>query len=153
MARQVRAVNAETGEFVQLELQGEGSYAWSGGGRHANVSKGVGKKVWDKSSGLNRNDRDVFGFFVFNSPRGGGPVRKTYAEIAERLDMRPVTVGRCVGRLALGGLLIEAEKVGRVKFFRVNPRVAFDGPSEQQRSHVASQKVPHPKLPLEEVAS
>ncbi|MFD8637224.1 MarR family transcriptional regulator [Streptomyces sp. NPDC059533] len=146
MGRTLAVANRRTGEIVeQPELEG---YDWSRSKRHTNTNKSLGKEIWDKDSGLNRNDRDVLGFYIFNSPPGGGPVRQSFAEIADRLEMKRVTVGRCVGRLETAKLLIVAEKVGRVKFFRLNARFNFDGKSTQQRAAVRG--VPHPVIPLPE---
>jgi hypothetical protein len=159
VARRVPAVNRGTGEIVQLELLGRESFQQEGSqgkpllpgarydwqphpGRHVNVAKVLMRKVWHKDSGYRQNDRDVFGFFVAHSPEGVEPLRMTFKEIAQTLGTRPDTVARSVGRLHIGGLLLEAEKVGRMKFYRINPRVAFDGPASEQMRAVQNARFP-----------
>ena len=148
-ARSREAVNTGTGEYVQLQLLPEEkkkpTYGWSGGGRHVNASKGLGAKIWHKDSGYTRNDRDVFGYYLFHSPEGEVPLRESFREIGGNLDMRPAAVSKSVSRLHLGGLLLESEKVGRVTFYRVNPRAAYDGGAVEQR--LATKDARHPVVP------
>ncbi|MFE3875393.1 transcriptional regulator [Kitasatospora sp. NPDC059146] len=144
-------MNTGTGEYVQLQLLPEDkkdkpvTYDWSGGGRHVNVSKALGKKVWHKDSGYDQNDRDVFGYYLFNSPEGDAPLRESFREIGTNLGLRPAQVSKSVGRLNVGGILIEAEKIGRVKFYKLNARAAYDGSAVAQRRATAS--VRHPVVP------
>ncbi|WP_326693263.1 MULTISPECIES: winged helix-turn-helix domain-containing protein [unclassified Streptomyces] len=107
-----------------------------------NVGKALMKKVWHKDSGYRQNDRDIFGFYVAHSPEGTEPLRMTFKEIAQTLGIRPDTVARSVGRLHAGGLLLEAEKVGRMKFYRINPRAAFDGSATEQVRAVQDARYP-----------
>ena len=157
--RRLPAVNRGTGEIVQLELLGRESFQQMGTeenpvlpaarydwqphpGRHVNVAKALMRKVWHKDSGYRQNDRDIFGFYVAHSPERAEPLRMTFKEIAEILGIRPDTVARSVGRLHAGGLLLEAEKVGRMKFYRINPRAAFDGSASEQMRAVQDARFP-----------
>ncbi|MFE9334681.1 transcriptional regulator [Streptomyces sp. NPDC006925] len=166
-ARRLPAVDRGTGEIVQLELLGRESfqqgevrerpvlpgvrYDWQPyAGRHVNVAKSLMRKVWHKDSGYRQNDRDIFGFYVAHSPERAEPLRMTFKEIAQTLGIRPDTVARSVGRLHAGGLLLEAEKVGRMKFYRINPRAAYDGSASDQTRAVRDARypvVPAPKAP------
>ncbi|MGW4806456.1 helix-turn-helix domain-containing protein [Kitasatospora sp. NPDC004272] len=144
------AVNTRTGEVVQLQLLPDDkrktvTYDWSGGGRHVNVGKELGKKVWRKDSGYDQNDRDVFGYYLFNSPEGDAPLRESFREIGSNLGMRPTQVSKSVGKLNVGGILVEAEKVGRVTFYKLNARAAYDGTAVAQRQATAA--VRHPVVP------
>jgi hypothetical protein len=155
----VPAVDRGTGEIVQLELlDGEAfrrkipgenpvlpgaRYDWQPHpGRHVNVAKALMRKVWHKNSGYRQNDRDIFGFYVAHSPERTEPLRMTFKEIAQTLGIRPDTVARSVGRLHAGGLLLEAERVGRMKFYRINPRAAFDGSASEQVRAVQDARYP-----------
>ncbi|WP_189970461.1 transcriptional regulator [Streptomyces violascens] len=137
-------MNTGTGEYVQLELLKENDrpYDWSGGGRHVNASKKLGAALWEKGSGYTRNDKLVYGYYLFNSPPGDEPLRQSFREIGGSLELRPTAVGKSVGNLNRGGFLLETEKVGRVKFYRLNSRAAYDGPSGQQRR--ATEHARHP---------
>ncbi|MEV7082375.1 winged helix-turn-helix domain-containing protein [Streptomyces sp. NPDC093516] len=144
MSRARPAVNTSTGEYVQLELLKEDDkpYDWSGGGRHVNASKKLGAGLWKKGSGYTKNDKLVYGYYLFNAPPGDEPLRMSFREIGNDLELRPNAVSKSVGNLNRGGFLLEAEQVGRVKFYKLNSRAAFDGPSGQQR--MAAQHVRHP---------
>ncbi len=50
-----------------------------------------------------------------------------------------------MSNLSRGGFLLEAEHVGRVRFYRLNPRAAYDGSSGQQRK--ATEHARHPVVP------
>ncbi|MFJ5645802.1 transcriptional regulator [Streptomyces sp. NPDC093223] len=151
------AVDRETGQVVQLELLGDETldtlqrktaprYDWRPfPGRHVNVAKGLMARVWHKDSGYNQNERDVLGFFLAHSPEAGEPLRMTFKEISELLGVRQDTVRKSVERLHTGGLLLEKEKIGRVRFFAVNPRAAFDGSASAQVE--ATKVARHPVVP------
>ncbi|MGW0886179.1 helix-turn-helix domain-containing protein [Streptomyces sp. NPDC002671] len=138
------AVNTCTGEYVQLELLHPDNkpYLWSGGGRHVAVSKSLAAGVWEKDSGYTKNDKLVYGYYLFNSPSGDEPLRQSFREIGINLELRPNAVSKSVGNLHRGGFLLKAEEVGRVTFYKVNPRAAYDGSSRQQRK--ATQTARHP---------
>lgn len=153
-----RAVDQHTGEIVQLELLGSDAfertakqsvavrYDWRPyPGRHVNVAKALMAKVWHKDSGYKQNDRDVLGYYIAHSPEGAAPLRMTFKEISDDLGVRQNTVSQSVGRLNRGGLLLEAEKFGRVRFFKLNPRAAFDGSASAQLE--ATKQARHPVVP------
>lgn len=141
-------MNTDTGEYLQLELlKGEDDkpYDWSGGGRHVNASKVNGAALWAKASGYTKNDKLVFGHYLFNSPAGDQPLRQSFREIGAELELRPNAVSKSVGNLHRGGYLLVAETVGRVVFYKLNCRAAFDGSSLRQRR--AAEKAPRPVVP------
>ena len=157
-SRKTDAVDRATGEVVQLEIFGDDDslkrkkavrYDWAPHpGRHTNLAKTLMQKVWDKDSGYDQNDRDILGFYLAHSPEGVEPLRMTYKEIAEKLGVRQEKVGKAVDKLHSGGLLLLAEKVARVKFFRVNPRAGYDGPASAQVEAVKEARFPVVPAPV-----
>lgn len=148
MGRVRPAVNTSTGEYIQLELldaEEKDPYEWSGGGRHVNASKVNAAALWRKDSGYTKNDKLVYGHYLFNAPVGDQPLRQSFREIAAELELRPTAVGKSVGNLHRGGYLLPAETVGRVVFYKLNARAAFDGSSLRQRR--AAEKAPRPVVP------
>jgi hypothetical protein len=151
MGRARPAANTSTGEYLQLELldKDDKPYAWSGGGRHVNASKKLGAALFSKDSGYSKNDKLVWGYYLFNSPPGDEPLRESFREIGVNLELRPNAVSKSVGNLHRGGYLLEAEKVGRVKFYKLNPRAAYDGSSGQQRNATKHARHPSTTCPPE----
>ncbi|MFI9834983.1 transcriptional regulator [Streptomyces sp. NPDC051913] len=148
MGRARPAVNTGTGEHLQLELldKDEKPYAWSGGGRHVNVSKRLAAAVWAKDRGYTKNDKLVYGHSLFNSPPGDEPLRESFRQIGIALELRPNAVSSSVGNLHKGGFLLEAERVGKVTFYKLNGRAAYDGSAKQQ--HRAIEHARHPVVPV-----
>ncbi|WP_202239894.1 winged helix-turn-helix domain-containing protein [Actinacidiphila reveromycinica] len=145
--RRGTAVNRDTGEITQLEFFERPKtgirYDWRPNpGRHVNVPKELVKRLYDKSSGYNAGDRDVFFFYLGFSPDGTEPLRMTFKEIADVIGGRPDTIAKRVGKLNRGGLLLEAERVGRIVFYRANPRSGFDGAAEDQVQAVKDVRFP-----------
>ncbi|WP_146075336.1 transcriptional regulator [Streptomyces sp. Ru71] len=140
-------MNTNTGEYLQLELldKDDKPFAWSSGGRHVNVSKKLASALWAKSSGYSKDDKLVYGYYLFNSPPGDEPLRESFRQIGSNLELRPNAVSKAVGNLHRGGFLLEAEKVGRVTFYKLNSRAAYDGPSLHQRRAVENAQ--HPVVP------
>ncbi|XIG72906.1 transcriptional regulator (plasmid) [Streptomyces sp. SGAir0957] len=156
--RKQLAVDEETGEVFQLTIMGEeeplaprrpkkrARFDWRPyPGRHANVGKELMALVWQKGSGYDQNDRDVYAFFIAHSPEGDDPLRMTSKEIGTELGIRPQTVGKSITKLNQGGLLLKAETVGRMNFYRVNPRAAYDGSAVDQLE--ATKTARHPMVP------
>ncbi|MFE2350304.1 helix-turn-helix domain-containing protein [Kitasatospora cineracea] len=127
-------------------------YDWNPNpGRHVNVSKTLMCKIWRKDSGYDQNDRDVFGFYLAHSPDGTEPLRMTFKEISELLGPAQGTIRASVEKLHHGGLLLEAEKFGRMRFYRVNPRAGYDGPAKNQVDATKEARfpvVPAPEAPV-----
>lgn len=148
--RRGKAVNTETGEVVQMAFFEDEAiqrtrvrYDWTPNpGRHVNVPKALLAKLYAKDSGYTPKHRDLFFFYLGHSPDGAQPLRLTYKEIAEILGGRPATISTILGTLHAGGLLLEAERVGNMKFYRVNPRAAFDGPAVNQVEAVRDARFP-----------
>lgn len=63
-------------------------------------------------------------------------------EIAENLVMRIPHVSRSLKNLVIKGLIIEGEKLGRRKSYRLNPRVGWKGSA---KNHVKHLKLVHSK--------
>nr|WP_233109088.1 helix-turn-helix domain-containing protein [Streptomyces sp. 14R-10] len=160
MARR-SGVNSQTGELVQIQMlpgfeeppppkKPPVSYSWRG--RHVNVSKEMGAAVWRADSGFDQKDRDVLGFYLFNTKRGGPGVETriemTFDEIGDVLGMNPRAVSKSVRKLHQHGFLLEAGKIAKVVFYRLNARFAYDGGAEEQVKAVADMR--HPVVPTGE---
>ncbi len=153
--RRGKAVNTETGELVQMAFFEDDTltrarvrYDWTPhSGRHVNVPKVLLAKLYAKDSGYTSKHRDLFFFYLAHSPDGAQPLRLTYKEIGEELGGRPATISALLGKLHAGGLLLEAEKIGRITFYRVNPRAAFDGPAANQVEAVKDARFPEVPAP------
>lgn len=149
------AANTVTGEVVQMAIfedetfhRARVRYDWTPNpGRHVNVPKKLLAKLYGKDSGYTAKHRDLFFFYLAHSPDGAQPLRLTYKEIAEELGGRPATISTLLGTLHAGGLLLEAERVGRMKFYRVNPRAGFDGPAASQVEAVKDARLPEVPAP------
>ncbi|GLW04796.1 hypothetical protein [Streptomyces lavendulae] len=150
MARHARALGDGAASPRPRGAAADELYMWHRSRRHTNTNKRLCEEIWDKGSGYTRNDRDVLSFFFYNAPPGEGPVKKSFAEIADQLEMKAITVGRCVRKLETGNLLLPTWKVGRTTFYRPNPLLNYDGASAQQRA--AAFGVPVPLVPYPEVA-
>ncbi|MEW2153176.1 helix-turn-helix domain-containing protein [Streptomyces albidoflavus] len=157
-----QAADTASGEIYQLEIFGEeeaGSkrevvrYDWKPyPGRHVNLGKALMRKVWDAESGYTDKDRDILGYYISHSPEGAEPLRQTFKQIAEKLGVSENKVSKAVANLHRGGLLLEsvADRVGKVKFYRLNPRAGYDGPAVRQVEAVKDARfpvVPPPQAP------
>ncbi|WP_159046450.1 hypothetical protein [Streptomyces sp. MMG1121] len=93
--------------------------------------------MWKKDSGYTKNDNLVCGYYLFNSPSGNEPLRQRFREIGTNLELRSNAFSNSVGNLHRGGFLLPAERIGRVSFYKVNPRAgttALPGSSGSQPS-------------------
>ncbi|MYS39126.1 hypothetical protein K388_07455 [Streptomyces sp. KhCrAH-43] len=148
--RRGEAANTESGEVVQMVFFEDEAvqrtrvrYDWTPNpGRHVNVPKTLLAKLYAKDSGYTAKHRDLFFFYLGHSPDGAQPLRMTYKEIAQEVGGRAATISTLLGTLHAGGLLLEAERVGRMKFYRVNPRAGFDGPAANQVEAVKDARLP-----------
>lgn len=148
-----QAADTTSGEIVQLEIFGEEDtdrkaavrYDWKPHpGRHVNVAKALMRKVWDAESGYDKNDRDILGYYIAHSPEGADPLRQTFKEIATRLGVSEPKVSKAVRNLHRGGLLLESvgDRIGKVRFYRLNPRAGYDGPAARQVEAVKDARFP-----------
>ncbi|MFE2857813.1 hypothetical protein ACFXJO_42675 [Streptomyces lavendulae] len=87
----------------------------------------------------------MLSLMFWNAPPGGGAVKLSFVEIAHKLEMKAVTVGRAMKKMESGHLIIPAWEVGKTTFYRVNPLLNYDGRSAQQRA--ATYGVPVPLVP------
>lgn len=119
------AVQAWPGE---LESSPHGPYAFEG--PHVSVDLRQGKELASAASGLTDREFRVMVWYWFATEEAQGAVLRTQAEIAEELGMNPDSLGRIVKVLHGARLLVEAGKpLGRVRFYRCNPYLAFAGAS------------------------
>ncbi|MFI8944073.1 hypothetical protein [Streptomyces syringium] len=147
----------ETGEMMHVDMlpgfedeepgkKPPARYSWRG--RHMNVSKEMGAAVWRKDSGYDRNDRDVLGYYIFNSGEKAARLEKTFDQIGQDLKMNPRQVSKSVKKLHAGGFLLEAGVLAKVTMYRLNGRFAYDGKAEEQVKAVADMR--HPVIPAPE---
>ncbi|MEU7222275.1 transcriptional regulator [Streptomyces chrestomyceticus] len=143
-------MNEATGEVVQMTFfedetlqRAKVRYDWNPfPGRHVNIPKELGAKLYAKGSGYTQKDRDIFLFYCVASPDGAEPLRLTYKEIASMVGGRPDTISKSLGKLHAGGLLLKAETIGKVIFYRLNPRAGYDGPAAKQVEAVKDARLP-----------
>ncbi|GHH54609.1 transcriptional regulator [Streptomyces candidus] len=150
----------DSGELVQIDMlpgfedeqpaKKPVRYSWRG--RHVNVSKEMGAAVWCKDSGYDRNDRDVLGFYLFNTGEKAARLEMTFDQIGQKLGMNPRAVSKSVKKLHTGGFLLEAGTMAKVKLYRLNGRFGYDGPAEEQVKAVADMRHPVVKAPEPESA-
>ena len=160
MARRTGVVR-ETGEMMHVDMlpgfedeqpkKAPVRYSWRG--RHMNVSKEMGAAVWRKDSGYDRNDRDVLGYYIFNSGEKAARLEKTFDEIGQELGMNPRQVSKSIKKLHAGGFLLEAGTMARVQLYRLNGRFGYDGSTEDQVKAVADMRHPVIPAPTPESAS
>lgn len=150
-ARRGKLVNEETGEMTQMSFfedetlkRSRVRYDWNPfPGRHVNIPKELGLKLYAKDSGYTAKDRDLFFFYCMNcAPDQAEPLRLTCKEIGKIIGGRPDTISKSMGKLHAGGLLLKAETFGNVVFYRLNPRAGFDGPASKQVEAVKSARLP-----------
>lgn len=157
--RHVQAADVVTGEITQMAIFEDDTlqrarvrYDWNPfPGRHINVPKALLAKLYSKDSGYSPADRDMLFFYYAFSPDGAEPLRLTFKEMAEILGGRADTIAKRVTKLHAGGFLLEAERVGRMVFYRVNPRAGYDGSATDQVEAVRDARfpvVPAPTTPI-----
>ncbi|RAG85039.1 hypothetical protein DN069_13855 [Streptacidiphilus pinicola] len=141
-------VNADTGELVEVTTTFRAlqeTYLFDGA--YTPQSDGLWLKLLDKRSGLTPTDRDILLLHVVaaHGKRSTGPLRWMRAEIAQFLGVTPRTVAGSIRKLAKLDLLVEAERHGRIVYYKPTPHLASRAGGEQQRRD--AQAAPPPNLP------
>jgi len=116
------------------------SYNFPGG--FSAVSNRVGLQILSKDSGITPSDRDVLALHVHGPERRGEVLRWPRAQMADYLGISARTVATAIKRLNKAGLLIEAERHGRVIYYRASPHHASRVGGEQQRENAATHRLP-----------
>lgn len=124
-------VDRDTGEVEELP---RAAYAFDG--PHVNVGIRRGRELAAATSGLTDREFRVAVWYWFATEESQGAVMRTQAVIAEELGMSPDTLGRVVKVLRKARLLVEAGSVGRTKFYRCTPYLAFIGTGFSHRDAV-----------------
>jgi DNA-binding CsgD family transcriptional regulator len=141
-ARKVLAwLDRETGEVEELP---RAPYAFDG--PHINVGIRSGRELASASSGLTDREYRVLTWYWFATEESQGAVMKTQAEIAEELGMSPDTLGRVIKVLRKARMLVEAGSVGRTKFYRCTPYLAFIGTGFAHREAVTNWNPPETQV-------
>lgn len=141
-ARKVLAyVNRDTGEVEEVP---RAPYAFDG--PHVNVGIPRGRELASAASGLTDREFRVTVWYWFATEESQGAVMRTQAEIAEELGMSPDTLGRVVKVLRRARILIEAGSVGRTKFYRCTPYLAFIGNGFAHRDAVRNWNPPETQV-------
>lgn len=141
-ARKVLAyVDRETGEVEELP---RAAYAFDG--PHVNVGIRRGRELASAESGLTDREFRVAVWYWFATEESQGAVMRTQAEIADELGMSPDTLGRVIKVLRRARLLIEDGSVGRTKFYRTSPYLAFIGTGFAHRDAVKDWNPPETQV-------
>jgi len=141
-ARKVLAyVDRETGEVEELP---RAPYAFDG--PHVNVGIRRGRELASAASGLTDREFRVTVWYWLATEESQGAVMRTQADIAEELGMSPDTLGRVVKVLRKARLLLEAGSVGRTKFYRCSPYIAYIGTGFAHRDAVKDWNPPETQV-------
>jgi DNA-binding transcriptional ArsR family regulator len=145
--RRVHGEWFDFGDEDPLPLISEAVRGWSGASRgrpgayafdgpHAAIGVRQGRELASAASGLTDGEFRVLVWYWCATERSQGAVEQTQAEIAEELGMHPDAIGRATKVLLAAQLLIEAKRVGRTRFYRCTPRLAFVGSGSAHRKAV-----------------
>jgi DNA-binding transcriptional ArsR family regulator len=139
-----RFADPATGEVHEyVDLDGDRrppAYNFPGG--FTAVSNRTGLQILSKESGLTPSDRDVLALHVHGPERRGDVLRWPRAKMSDFLGISARTVATAIKRLTKAGYLIEAEKHGRVIYYKVSPHHASRVGGEQQRQDAAAHRIP-----------
>lgn len=138
-----RFADAATGEvhdYVDLDDPRRPAYNFPGG--FTAVSNRVGLRLLSKESGLTPSDRDVLALHVHGPERRGEVLRWPRAQMAEYIGISARTVATAIKKLTKAGLLLEAERHGRVIYYRASPHHASRVGGDQQREDAAAYRLP-----------
>lgn len=124
-------LNQETGEFEELHRS---PYAFDG--QHVNVGIRRGRELAAAASGLTDREFRVAVWYWFATEESQGAVMKTQTDIAEELGMSPDALGRVMKVLKKARIVVEDGSVGRTKFYRCTPYLAFIGSGFAHREAV-----------------
>ncbi|MET9725485.1 MarR family transcriptional regulator [Streptomyces zaomyceticus] len=141
-AAQVLAlVNQETGEVKELP---RAPYAFDG--QHINVGIRKGRELASGASGLTDREFRVAVWYWFATEESQGAVQRTQSEIAVELGMSADALGRVIKVLNKSRILLEDGGVGRTKFYRCTPYLAFIGSGFAHREAVKDWNPPQTKV-------
>ena len=130
----------EVHEYVDMDDDHRATYNFPGG--FTAISNRIGLHILSKDSGLTPSDRDVLALHVHGPERRGDVLRWPRAKMAEYIGISARTVATAIKHLTKAGLLMEAERHGRVIYYRATPHYASRAGGEQQREDAASYRLP-----------
>ncbi|MGW0033101.1 MarR family transcriptional regulator [Streptomyces sp. NPDC003314] len=140
-AKVLALVNRETGEVEELP---RAPYAFDG--PHINVGILKGRELASAASGLTDREFRVAVWYWFATEEAQGAVQRTQAEIAVELGMSADALGRVVRVLKKSRILLESGGVGRTKFYRCTPYLAFIGSGFAHREAVKDWNPPETQV-------
>ncbi|MEU8708635.1 helix-turn-helix domain-containing protein [Streptomyces sp. NPDC048565] len=140
MRRFADSATGEVKEYVDLDDDRRPAYNFPGG--FTAISNRIGLQILSKESGLTPSDRDVLALHVHGPEKRGDVLRWPRAKMAEYVGISARTVATAIKRLTKAGLLIEAERHGRVIYYKVSPHHASRGGGDQQREDAAGYRLP-----------
>lgn len=138
-----RLANLTTGEvyeYIDSDDNRRLNYNFPGG--FTAVGNASGMQILSKESGLTPSDRDVLALHVHGPEKRGDVLRWPRAQISDYIGISARTVATAIKRLTKAGYLIEAERHGRVTYYRVNPHHASRAGGEQQCRDAAAYRIP-----------
>ncbi|MGW6145264.1 winged helix-turn-helix domain-containing protein [Streptomyces sp. NPDC055140] len=130
----------EVHEFYDLDDNRRPTYNFPGG--FTAVSNRTGLQILSKESGLTPSDRDVLALHVHGPERRGDVLRWPRARMSEFLGISARTVATAIKRLTKAGYLFEAERHGRVIYYKASPHHASREGGERQREDAATYRLP-----------
>ncbi|MEU8764285.1 MarR family transcriptional regulator [Streptomyces sp. NPDC048659] len=134
-------VNRKTGEVKELP---RAPYAFDG--QHINVGIRKGRELASADSGLTDREFRVAVWYWFATEEALGAIRRTQAEIAVELGMSADALGRVIKVLKSARILLEDGSVGRTKFYRCTPHLAFIGSGFEHREAVKTRNPPETNI-------
>jgi DNA-binding transcriptional ArsR family regulator len=130
----------EVHEYYELDGNRRPAYNFPGG--FTAVSNRTGLQILSKESGLTPSDRDVLALHVHGPERRGDVLRWPRAQMSEYLGISARTVATAIKRLTKAGYLFEAERHGRVIYYKASPHHASRVGGDQQREDAAGYRLP-----------
>lgn len=134
------SATGEVHEYYDLTDNRRPAYDFPGG--FTAVSNLTGLQILSKESGLTSSDRDVLALHVHGPERRGDVLRWPRAKMSEFLGISVRTLATAIKRLTKAGLLFEAERHGRVIYYRATPHHTSRAGGAQQREDVAAYRLP-----------
>ncbi|WP_420082792.1 winged helix-turn-helix domain-containing protein (plasmid) [Streptomyces sp. JL4002] len=135
-------VDEDTGAVEELP---RAPYAF--GGPHINVGIRRGRQLACADSGLSDREFRVLVWYWFATEECQAAVQMTGVAIAAELGMSPDALSKTVKVLKAARLLVESGGLGRTKFYRTSPYLAFIGSGFEHREAVSDWNPPEMSIP------
>ncbi|MFJ7270877.1 winged helix-turn-helix domain-containing protein [Streptomyces sp. NPDC099050] len=147
MAKSVRSkvlalVDPDTGVVEEVP---RAPYAFDG--PHINVGIRRGRRLASADSGLSDREFRVLVWYWFATEERQGPVQMTARAVSSELSMSASALSKTVKVLKGARLLVESGGIGRTKFYRTTPYLAFIGTGLEHREAVCDWNPPEMRIP------